>query len=461
MRIMNALLVTVVAALWAIPRPAEAVPSFASQTGQPCTACHVGAFGPQLTPFGRAFKIGGYTQEGGEGIAAQIPLSAMILGSFNQTRTGFPDGSVPRTYKSNDNFALDQVSVFLAGRITDWAGGFVQGTYSGIGRSYKLDQVDLRPYTTTIELKDKELRVGITVNNAPTVQDPFNSTFAWGFPYVFSGIAPQPAALPILAGAFSANAIGVTAYAWYDRSLYLEAGGYSTFSGDALSRIGTFYGPGSTRSLAPYLRGAYEWNWNGHSAHVGAMFMHAGVNPAISGRMTDGSNGRDNYTDYGIDAGYQFYGDGTNTVSLYGIFVHEDRKLNGTATASNAANGTQFSPSARLNHLRIEASYWYQHTYGITLGWQNTGGGSTPLLYAPAPVTGSANGKPDTNAFIIEADWVPFGRQESWAGPFANLKLGVQYVAYTKFNGGNRNYDGFGRTASNNNTLYAFAWLAF
>ena len=59
MRIMNALLVTVVAALWAIPRPAEAVPSFASQTGQPCTACHVGAFGPQLTPFGRAFKIGG------------------------------------------------------------------------------------------------------------------------------------------------------------------------------------------------------------------------------------------------------------------------------------------------------------------------------------------------------------------------------------------------------------------
>jgi hypothetical protein len=30
--------------------PALAVPSFAIQTGQPCAACHIGAFGPQLTP---------------------------------------------------------------------------------------------------------------------------------------------------------------------------------------------------------------------------------------------------------------------------------------------------------------------------------------------------------------------------------------------------------------------------
>ena len=43
--------------------------------------------------------------------------------------------------------------------------------------------------------------------------------------------------------------------------------------------------------------------------------------------------------------------------------------------------------------------------------------------------------------------------------PWANLKLGIQYTAYTQFNGGNKNYDGFGRSASNNNTLYVFAWM--
>jgi hypothetical protein len=44
---------------------AFAVPAFALQTGQPCTACHIGGFGPQLTPFGRTFKLEGYTMRSG------------------------------------------------------------------------------------------------------------------------------------------------------------------------------------------------------------------------------------------------------------------------------------------------------------------------------------------------------------------------------------------------------------
>jgi hypothetical protein len=43
----------------AVSDVAHAVPAFAVQTGQLFAACHIGAFGPQLTPFGRAFKIGG------------------------------------------------------------------------------------------------------------------------------------------------------------------------------------------------------------------------------------------------------------------------------------------------------------------------------------------------------------------------------------------------------------------
>jgi hypothetical protein len=50
--------------------PARAVPSFAQQTGQPCHSCHVGGFGPQLTPFGRAFKLGGYTLRS----SASVPI---------------------------------------------------------------------------------------------------------------------------------------------------------------------------------------------------------------------------------------------------------------------------------------------------------------------------------------------------------------------------------------------------
>src|ERR1700758_1880688 len=44
--------------------PAQALPSFARQTGQPCGACHTDF--PALTPYGRRFKLLGYTPGGGE-----------------------------------------------------------------------------------------------------------------------------------------------------------------------------------------------------------------------------------------------------------------------------------------------------------------------------------------------------------------------------------------------------------
>jgi hypothetical protein len=44
--------------------PARALPSYARQTGQPCGTCHTDFAG--LTPYGRRFKINGYTAGGGQ-----------------------------------------------------------------------------------------------------------------------------------------------------------------------------------------------------------------------------------------------------------------------------------------------------------------------------------------------------------------------------------------------------------
>ena len=38
--------------------------------------------------------------------------------------------------------------------------------------------------------------------------------------------------------------------------------------------------------------------------------------------------------------------------------------------------------------------------------------------------------------------------------PWQNLQLAAQYTGYTRFNGGTTNYDGSGRNASANNTIY-------
>ena len=57
----------------------------------------------------------------------------------------------------------------------------------------------------------------------------------------------------------------------------------------------------------PYLRAAYEWDWNSQAFHVGALYMQSNVNPVSGVFQTDGSMGRDHYRDYAFDAGYQFW----------------------------------------------------------------------------------------------------------------------------------------------------------
>src|ERR1700693_4377461 len=52
--------------------PAQALPSFARQTGQPCGTCHTDF--PALTPFGRRFKLLRYTVGGGEFRTTPFPL---------------------------------------------------------------------------------------------------------------------------------------------------------------------------------------------------------------------------------------------------------------------------------------------------------------------------------------------------------------------------------------------------
>ena len=45
--------------------------------------------------------------------------------------------------------------------------------------------------------------------------------------------------------------------------------------------------------------------------------------------------------------------------------------------------------------------------------------------------------------------------------PIQNVRLMLQYTAYNKFNGASTNYDGNGRNASDNNTLFFNVWVAF
>jgi len=165
-------------------RRAEALPAFARQTDLPCSACHT-AF-PELTPFGRRFKIGGYTLRGGDWKGP--PLAAMYMTGF--THTNSPQDAPPAAgLRTNDNLVSQQVSGFVAGQLYGNLGSFIQVTGNPVAGTAGLDASDVR-YADTLKLFGKDMVWGIDANNTPTVEDPWNTTPAFGWPQIASTVAP-------------------------------------------------------------------------------------------------------------------------------------------------------------------------------------------------------------------------------------------------------------------------------
>ena len=258
---------------------AEALPSFARQTGQPCGACHTDFAG--LTPYGRRFKIGGYTYGGGKYRTALFPssddstdskekkwvppISMMAIVGFTNTEAPQPPPTDP--YKTNNNVVVSPLSFFWGGAITDHIGAFAQLTDAGppttasIGNdpyvhNWTWDNTDIR-YADSTSLGNIPVTYGITANNGPTVQDPWNTTPAWGFPYAASTVAPTPAAGTIIDGAFAAHVGSVGAYAYVNDMLYLEVSAYRTLDRQHPERLGhrSIWRAGPVRLCALLARG--------------------------------------------------------------------------------------------------------------------------------------------------------------------------------------------------------------
>src|SRR5580704_6295923 len=92
---------------------AHALPLYARQTGQECAACHNGY--PELTPYGRLFKLNGYTFGGGQ--TNLPPIAAMVIPSFERTDKKQPPGGFANNFSGNDNTNYT-ASLFYGGAIT-------------------------------------------------------------------------------------------------------------------------------------------------------------------------------------------------------------------------------------------------------------------------------------------------------------------------------------------------------
>lgn len=433
------------------PPKVQAVPSYARQTGLACSGCHYTP--PELNPAGRRFKLLGYVDKADEtkvvkadagkkraplDLLASLPLSVMLETSFTSTKS-----PVPGTQNGSVELPQD-VSLFLSGAWTTHVGSFVQMTYNTQADHFSMDNTDVR-YANTTKWNGKEFVYGLNVNNNPTIEDLWNSTPGWGYPWVRDDWAPTPTAAPIVMS-LAQDVAGFGGYAMWNQHLYVDATLYrSAHVGGPLPNPGTNFGY-NIRGLAPYWRVAWQQLTGKTQYEFGTYGMHMHSTPnGIT--AADGSTlPQDSFTDWGVDTQIDRTLFRTDVLSFRGTYIRENSNLNGTAALGAASPGNH-----HLNTVLANAEYHIGNRASGALGWFDTNGTVDTALYGPSAVSGSANGDPRGSGYIANVSY--------W--PWQNLQLSAQYTGYTRFNGASNNYDGAGRNASGNNTVYLVARFLF
>ena len=433
--------------LIACARSAYAVPSYSRQTGLPCASCHYAP--PELNAFGRKFKLEGYTfstkaevsddkkdHNSALHLLEAFPLSAIFDTSFTSTKA-------PQPATQNGNFEFPQAaSLFLAGAWGEHVGSFVQLTYDSQADHFSWDNTDIRYANNNGKLFDKPLTYGVTLNNNPTVEDLWNSTPAWGFPFVSSNVAPSPSAAAIINGSLGQDVAGVGGYTMWNDHLYFAGTIYrSEHIGGLQPNPGTDFGF-NIRGVAPYWRVAWQTSSSNNNLMIGTYGMHMKSSPGAVTGIEDG------YTDWAFDFQYdrtlpQLKND---VLSIRGTYIRENSSL-----VASFAGGAAASVGHHLNTAQANVEYHFGTRVSATAGFFEVTGTADPLLFASAPVAGSANGNPQSAGYLLNLSW--------W--PQQNIDLAFQYTGYTRFNGAATNYDGAGRNANGDNSLYLLARFVF
>lgn len=417
-------------ALWS--SPAAALPSFAQQTGEPCSQCHVGAYGPQLKPYGRDFKLFGYVS--GDTKNTAPPIAAIVSGSFTETqadRTPLPH------YAANDNIAVTSVLLAYAGKIAGGVGTFAEMTYDAVRDKYAVSRIDIRrAFTGTVGGRD--VVYGVDANNRPGLDDLWNSTPVFEFSTFTSQFAGTPSVSSLIDGKLSGRVAGVGGFAMWDGQLFTEVAAYTQLDRNYLNRAGMPTPATADRydGAIPYWRVALQHDFSDrHYVEVGGYGLQARRFP---GDVQ--TSGTDTLIDVGIDATYQYTGSKRHFLAAHAIWIHEDDKLDAARVVSKTA------ASDHLDVLRADALYSFDNTWTPAVELFHTTGSTDRKFFK------TSNGSPNSDGYVLELAYTPWGKKDSPAR-WANFRLNARWVGYTRFNGKTAG-------APDNNTLMLGATMA-
>jgi hypothetical protein len=269
-------------------------------------------------------------------------------------------------------------------------------------------------------------------------------------------------------------------YAYWNQKVYAELGFYQTANGLFSAGISS---AGTTRlkgSFNPYGRLAFTHEWGPNSIMVGATGSEAHL---YDNNDPSDPNNAFRVRNAGLDAQYQYLLDPHSiTAQVAYMKVKTNLSANGVAGLASSGNffadpglTTPLSPgnsSDTTDTFRAKLTYVYRAQYGGSLAFFNLTGTTDTALQSSGyestctngelvcsganggnsvRVNGNLTGDPATRGMTYELFWTPI----------QYIRVGMQYTAYNKYNGASSNYDGFGRNASDNNTLFGYVWLAY
>ena len=450
------LMVIFIAMAW--PHASNAIPLYARQTGQDCSACHAGGQYPELTSYGRRFKLTGYTL----GARVPVPLAGMAVASLAKVASHVGSAAPATDFPRDGQPEFTTASLFCCGRITDNIGTFIQWTYDVYdhqddqghwrGKGH-IDQLDLR-YANQWVGERGSLIYGLTLNNNPGVSDvwnTFNSSFTPVSTYTPTGNAlasTVPFDVPAVPFDQSLGQVsaGVSAYGYWNDRLYAEVGAYRAATG-VLSILGeSLTEPFSAlRGTSAYWRVALSHDWSGQSVMLGAH----GLDGSSYYEPRDRSSPAAHWQDLGVDGQYQYLLDPHAVTAMFS-YTHEKQRYDDRLwNAANPAVLDVFGNARNsLDYWRLKLTYSYRARYGASLARTTVSGSADALAY---PLNGSA--RPDSRL------WIP----EAFVQPNQYVRVGLQYRQWDQYQGKTRNYDPeglIGRNASDNNTWLLYFWVA-
>jgi hypothetical protein len=413
---------------------AHALPAFANQTGHNCVACHAGGQFPELTPYGRIFKMTGYTigEKSMQTAVMAVAGASRIKNLDAVTNAAAQNGTPLATPINNGKLDIETASVMLGGRIADNIGAFIQFTADngyGAGNQVAADNMDIR-YADQIVTPERDLIYGFSLNNDPSVSDPWNTAPAWNN-YVPAPGTKGANAFTDSTAAYGSNGIngspvGLTTYAFLNKTWYGEVGLYRS-----ATNLFSFFQTGQTTPIYlngtnPYWRVAYNKEWGPNSLMVGALGMTAHTfytdsvaYPNLNQATGPGDPGNYVTTRFrGVDMQYQYLLD-PHTVTVQVTYQNQNTGV--------AANDT-VDPPTSVNVFRAKGTYVYQAKYGASYSYFNATDGSSQGSTA--------------EVFYI---------------PIQNVRVGLQYTAYSELSAMTLN----GASASDANTMRFYVWAAY